>query len=365
LKRLVYKLILVFNILLALVLILSQLSVYVSPAKFWPLAFLGLIYPYLLAANILMFTFWLLFRKKEFLISFIAILTGWNILSSVVQINFKFLKKQEIRGKYTRSYREENNIIKVMTFNVRVFNARDSIYKFVKQEDPDIICFQEYYTQENGLFAASRLYKSLKNTPYRHTNYTIGKNSPSHYGIATFSTFPIVGKGIIQLDNTFNSAIYTDIKINQDTIRIFNNHLQSVHLGAENYSFLDSLKLRYSDQQLEEIMDISHRLKNAFLKRSKQADLISEKIAESPYPVIICGDFNDTPVSYTYKKMRSNLSDSFIEAGWGFGNTYSGITPLLRIDYILHNQTMNAIYTERIRLKLSDHYPLITYLKLE
>ena len=338
------------------------------------MAFLGLVYPYILVANILMIVFWLLFRKKEFLISLIAILTGWNILLSVVQPNFRFLKKQEIREEYTREYREENKIIKVMTFNVRAFNiykwekqkdARDSIFRFIHKEDPDIICFQEYYTQEKGLFAASRIYRSLKNTPYRHTYSTIGETSNSQYGIATFSSYPIVGKGTFHFDNTFNTAIYTDIKINEDTVRIFNNHLQSVHLSSKHYSFLDSLNIRYNDQQLDEIVDISHRLKDAFVRRSKQADIISGRISESPHPVIVCGDFNDTPVSYVYKKIRSHLSDSFIEAGWGIGNTYPGITPSLRIDYILHNQKMNAIYTERIRLKLSDHYPLITYLKLE
>jgi len=374
LKRLVYKFILYFNILLALTIILSQLSVFVSPAKIWPLAFLGLVYPYLLAANILMIIFWLLFRKKEFLISLIAILTGWNILKSVVQPNFRFLKKEESREKYSRSYREKNNIIKVMTFNVRAFNtykdgknkyARDSIFRFIQLEDPDIICFQEYYSQEKGIFAASRLYKSLKNTPFRHINSSIDNKSGSDYGIATFSSYPIVGKGIIHFDNTINAAIYTDIKINKDTFRIFNDHLQSVNLKANNFSFLDSLGLRYNEQQIEEILDISHRLKNAFVRRSKQADLISGKIAASTHPVIVCGDFNDTPVSYTYKKIRSRLSDSFIEAGWGLGNTYQGISPLLRIDFILHNPAMKAVYTERIHLKLSDHYPLITYLKFE
>ena len=185
-----------------------------------------------------------------------------------------------------------------MTFNVRAFNARDSIYRFIQQEDPDIICFQEYYTQEKGLFAASRLHRLLKNTPFRHINSALGNNSSSNYGIATFSSYPVIGKGIIHFENTFNAAIYTDIKIYGDTLRIFNNHLQSIHLRAANYSFLDSLRLRYNEQQMEEILDISHRLKNAFVKRSKQADLISGKIAESPYPVIVCGDFNDTPVSY-------------------------------------------------------------------
>ncbi len=373
-KRLVYKFILYFNIILALLIISSQLSIYVSPAKFWPFAFLGLIYPYILIANIIMIVFWLLFRKKEFLISLVAILTGWNILTSVVQPNFNFLKKKEISEKYTRSFREENQIIKVLSFNVRAFNiynwekykdARDSIFRFVREEDPDIICFQEYYVQEKGLFAASRLYKSLKNTPFRHVNYTLGDNSNSHYGMATFSSYPVVGKGIIRFENTFNAAIYTDININGDTVRVFNNHLQSVHLNAQNYTFIDSLRLRYNDQQIDEILDISHRLKDAFVKRSKQADVISGKIAESPYPVIVCGDFNDTPVSYTYKKIKSGLSDSFIEAGSGISNTYHGITPSLRIDYILHHPEMKAIYTERTRLKLSDHYPLITYLKLE
>jgi len=374
LKRLVYKFIFYFNIILFIITIISQVSIYISPAKFWPFAFFGLVYPYLLAANIVMVAFWLLFRKKEFLISLIAIITGWNILTSVFQPNFSFLKKNEIREKYTRSYREENKIIKVLTYNVRAFNiykwekykdARDSIFRFIRQEDPDIICFQEYYTQEKGLFAASRLYKSLKNTPFRHVNYTLGDNTNSHYGVATFSSYPVVGKGVIRFENTYNAAIYTDININGDTVRIFNNHLQSVHLNSQNYTFIDSLSLRYSDQQLDEILDISHRLKDAFVKRSKQADLLSEKITESPYPVIVCGDFNDTPVSYAYRKIRSGLSDSFIEAGWGIGNTYPGITPSLRIDFILHHPGMNALYTERTRLKLSDHYPLITYLKLE
>lgn len=373
-KRLVYKIILYFNILLAIVLILSQFSIFVSPAKFWPFAFLGLIYPYLLAANIAMILFWIAFRKKELFISLIAIITGWNILTSVIQPNFKFLKKKETRENYTRSFREENKIIKVLTYNVRAFNiygwtqpknAKDSIFRFIQQEDPDIICFQEYFTQEKGLFAASRLYKSLKNTPHRHIYYTMGDNMNSNYGIATFSSYPVVGKGIIRFENTFNIAMYTDININGDTLRIFNNHLQSIHLNARNYIFIDSLKLRYSDQQLDEILDISHRLKDAFVKRSKQADLIAGKIAESPYPVIVCGDFNDTPVSYAYKKIKTGLSDSFTEAGSGIGNTYSGISPSFRIDYILHHPVMNALYTERVRLRLSDHYPLITYLKLE
>lgn len=373
-KRLVYRSILYFNILLAIVLVLSHISVFISPEKIWHFAFLGLAYPYLLAANILLIVFWLLFRKKEFLISLIAIITGYNILTSIVQLNFKFLKKEEIKEKYTRNYRSDNYSIKILSYNVRAFNiynwshpkgAKDSILKFISDEDPDIICFQEYYTQEKGILSTSELYKALKNTPYRHIYYTIGEGQNSHYGIATFSSYPIVNKGVTRFENSFNISIYTDINVKGDTLRIFNSHLQSVHLNAQNYTFLDSLRLRYNDQQLNEILDISHRLKDAFVKRAQQADVLSEKISESPYPVIICGDFNDTPVSYTYKKIKSSLSDSFMEAGSGIGSTYSGIFPTFRIDYILHHSNMTALYTERVRLKLSDHYPILTYLRCD
>lgn len=373
-KRLVYRFVLYFNILFAIILVLSHLCVFISPEKIWHFAFLGLAYPYLLAVNLLLIIFWLVFRKKEFLISLIAIISGWNILTSIVQLNFKFLQEKEIKEKYTRDYRKDNQTIKVLSYNVRAFNiyswtqpggAKDSILRFIREEDPDIICFQEYYTQEKGAFSTSDLYRSLKNTPYRHVYYTIGENQNSNYGIATFSSYPIVGKGVTRFEKSLNISIYTDIAFNGDTIRIFNNHLQSVHLNPKNYAFLDSLRLRYSNQQLDEILDISHRLKDAFVKRARQADLISGKISESPYPVIICGDFNDTPVSYAYKKIRSSLSDSFIEAGSGIGSTYSGIFPTFRIDYILHHPDINAIYAERVRLKLSDHYPMLTYLRLD
>jgi endonuclease/exonuclease/phosphatase family metal-dependent hydrolase len=342
--------------------------------KIWPFAFLGLAYPYLLVLNLLLIIFWLFFKKEEFLISLIAILTGWNILTSIIQPNFKFLKEEEIKKIYTRDYRKNNRTIKVLSYNVRAFNiygwtqpkgAKDSILKFIHEEDPDIICFQEFYTEEKGTFSISGLYKSLKNTPCHHVYYTIGEGQNSNYGIATFSSFPIVGKGVTRFENSFNISIYTDIDYNGDTIRIFNNHLQSVHLNPHDYPFLDSLKLRYTDEQIGEILDISHRLKNAFIKRARQADMLAEKISESPYPVIICGDFNDTPVSYTYKKIKSSLSDSFMEAGSGIGSTYSKIFPSFRIDYILHESNMKAIYTERVRLKLSDHYPVLTYLRLD
>jgi endonuclease/exonuclease/phosphatase family metal-dependent hydrolase len=373
-KRVINRFILFFNILLAVLLVSSHLAVIVDPQKVWQFAFLGLVYPYLLLANALMILYWLILKRKEFLVSFIAIISGWNILTSVIQPNLRFTKEDQISKTNTRSFRRDNQMLKVLTYNVRAFNlynwvnfmeAKDSILRYIIHEDPDIICFQEYYSRERGSFTSADLYRLLNHTPYRHIHYTIGENSNSRYGIATFSSYPIVGSGVIRFDNTINVTIYTDIDFNGDTIRIFNNHLQSIHLNKRNYAFIDSLRLRYSDQQLKDFLDISIRLKDAYIKRAEQAEIISGHIVNSPYRVIVCGDFNDTPVSFTYKKMKRGLSDSFIEAGSGTGNTYAGSFPSFRIDFILHSPGLTALYTHRTRLRLSDHYPLLTYLRIE
>ena len=373
-KRIINRIILFFNILLAFLLILSHLAVIVDPQKIWQIAFLGLGYPYLLTANAVMILYWLILKRKELLVSFIAIISGWNILTSVIQLNFDFTKEAQLSKTYTRSFRSDNKVIKVLTYNVRAFNlynwvnfekAKDSIFRFIIHEDPDIVCFQEYYSQERGRFTSADLYRLLNRTPYRHIHYTIGENRNTHYGIATFSSYPIVGSGVIRFNNTINVTIYTDIDFYGDTIRIFNNHLQSIHFNRRNYAFIDSFRLRYSDQQLQDFLDISFRLKDGYIKRAEQAEIISGHIARSPYCVIVCGDFNDTPVSFTYKKMRPGLADSFIEAGSGFGNTYSGSFPSFRIDFILYSPELTAICTHRKRLKLSDHYPLITYLRID
>jgi endonuclease/exonuclease/phosphatase family metal-dependent hydrolase len=153
--------------------------------------------------------------------------------------------------------------------------------------------------------------------------------------------------------------------IDQDTFRVYNCHLQSVNLDSEQYQILDSLKFRYDDEQIAEIRDISGRLRDAFIKRAAQADIIKADISTCPHPVIVCGDFNDTPVSYTYRTIRDGLLDAFSESGWGLGRTYNGEFPSFRIDYILHSESIEALYFSREKIMLSDHFPIIGYLKLK
>lgn len=372
-KRLLNRLLVFVNFLLAGILLLSYLSAYISPARLWIFAFLGLSYPYLLLINILFCIFWMIFLKRELFISLIAILIGWNNLVNHIQIHpGRGIQQKEIR-KAGRQERTEENLIKVLSFNIHAFDLYNwnknpeslhDILNFIKDEDPDIICLQEYFAEKSGRVTMEDVYRALKKTPYRHIYYTFGEKSNGKYGIATFSSFPVTGKGAIRFENTLNTCIFTDILIGNDTLRIYNSHLQSVHLEKIHYLLLDSLSFDNNEEQINELKDISSRLRRAFIKRSLQADKIAGHIQDCPYPVIICGDFNDTPSSYTYHKIRNDFYDSFVEAGSGFGHTYTGKFPSFRIDYILHDQAIESMYFKRIKNSLSDHYPIISFLKI-
>ncbi len=151
------------------------------------------------------------------------------------------------------------------------------------------------------------------------------------------------------------SRMYLIVK---DTVRVYNCHLQSIRFGAEEYKFLQNLGKDEDEQTVKRTRNILSRLRIAFIKRATQADMIAKHIKKCPYPVIICGDFNDTPLSYTYKKITEGLVDAFRESGSGFGTTYAGPIPGLRIDYLLHSPEISAFNFKITRAKLSDHYPV-------
>lgn len=354
-KRIVYKLLRYFNYLLILGLLLAYVSVYVNPEKSWFFAFFGLAYPFLLLANIMFIIFWIVKKKIFFLIPLITVLVGWNYLTSLVQISIKSNAKTT-----------GENAFSILTYNVRLFDLYDwnedkntsgKIFEYINSVNPDLICFQEFYTKNAEGITEENISGYLNNNYHSHINYTI-ENPRSNYGIATYSKYPIVNRGLIQFKNSSNSTIYTDVVIHNDTIRIFNCHLQSIRFNSNNYSFISNSKELNEDERMREIKDISFRLRDAFVKRAGQAKILSRYIESSPYPVMVCGDFNDVPVSYTYKVIKKDLKDSFIEAGSGIGNTYIGKFPSFRIDYILHNKSIECIDYEVANIELSDHYPV-------
>jgi endonuclease/exonuclease/phosphatase family metal-dependent hydrolase len=356
LKALLHNTILLINIVFVIFLLVSYLSARTNPQFFWMVALFGLAYPFLVIINAGFVIYWIARWRIVFLFSFIAIIAGWSHLSSTFQVRF------------TRDQpRETANTFTFLSYNVRLFNLynwindpglKNSIYELILGEDPDILCIQEYFYNSNDPYNNTRNFRRLHDR-YKHIAYSSTNGKNFNFGIATFSRYPIINSGNIKFINSSNISIYSDIVINSDTVRVFNNHLQSVQFTPENKSFLDSLGRHNSRRNIAGGIDIAYKLKEAFIRRSRQVDIIVRHIQESPYPVIITGDLNDTPVSYTYRRLRGqDLDDAFVVSGRGTGNTYVARVPFFRIDYILHSRQLQSFYYNSPRVILSDHYPL-------
>ena len=177
------------------------------------------------------------------------------------------------------------------------------------------------------------------------------------FGVVTFTRYPIVNMGEIRSESAQNMAIYTDVIIGKDTVRIFNVHLQSYLIDTRKYDIINSPGLD-EEKDLREIREIFSKLKRAFQVRAKQVREIREIINKTKYPVIVCGDFNDTPVSYAYQKIKGNLEDSFVESGSGLGLTYIGKLPSNRIDNILYSDNFESYNFEAFNYRMSDHLPV-------
>jgi endonuclease/exonuclease/phosphatase family metal-dependent hydrolase len=333
---------------------------------------MGLAYPYILLLNLLFMIFWIMMKKKEFIISFLAILLGWNTLTDYFSIHPSSLFRRAYFENLERSERQADRQIKVTSFNVRAFNeynwagnpsTGEDIISLLRREDPDVLCLQEYYRSRWEPYTSDNLMGALDRTPFHHLEYSISTRD-KQYGLAIFSHYPILGSGKVDLGESLSLCSWADIRVGEDTLRIYNMHLQSIRLSSRHYRMIDSLKFRYDDQQMEEIRDLSTRLRDAFIKRAVQADHIASHMAGCPYPIIACGDFNDTPVSYTYKRIRGELNDVFTECGWGAGRTYNGKFPSFRIDYILSSREFESLHFMRRKVKLSDHFPITGYLRI-
>jgi len=360
-KKFLKGLILILNVLVAAALLLSYLAPFLNPSTWFLPAIFGLAYPYLLILNLIFLLYWLIRLKREILISLVIILLGWNHLNNLLPLNFR---DSEIPVNVNRE-----RMFKVLSYNIRQFDlihwtreveVKEHILHFVNEQDPDILCLQEYYTSNRKGERPEEIVRELEQLPERAVYYSPDTRGDIGIGIATFSRFPILKKSRIPFNTTFNAAMYTDIQLNDDTVRIFNVHLQSIRFRDEDYAFMDTVRLKYPNQQMRGIKNIGSQLKKAFILRAEQAEMISNYIKDSPYPVIVMGDFNDTPHSYTYRKIRRGLHDAFRKSGKGFGYTYSGDLPKFRIDYILYSDPLIPDGFKRLKKDYSDHYPITT-----
>lgn len=354
------RLLLAANIIVIICLGLGFMAAWIAPDQNWLFAFAGLAFPYAALLNLIFIFIWLAGGKKYFILSLLAFLICWNRQSSYIQFNSKPVSETNKTG------------IKVVSYNVRIFDLYNwkskktsktcsEILGLLENQKPDILCLQEYHAGRKGTIDMQDSVMHHTGLKYRHIAYARSKNKTRPYGIATFSRWPIISSGIIKFDNnSVNFCIYSDVAIGQDTIRFFNIHLESIQLSQEDYLYVSELTNQYENQELisKNIITITRKLKKAFIARAGQARTIASRIKSSPYPVVVCGDFNDTPSSYSYNQLSDGLSDAFKKSGRGIGQTYAGKLPSFRIDYILYDPKFTSINYTRIREQLSDHYPI-------
>ena len=385
----------ILNYIAALFLLASYLAALISPELFWPVALIGLLYPPLVLLNILFVVYWIIRRKKYFLISLIFIALGWTHHSRILHWN------SIIESEKAEIVSTENRF-KLMSYNVRLFDlynwrsdknkvTRDKIFDFINSESADVLLLQEFFVDDTKYFRTLDTMLLFLNAQNYHVEYTTSLRGNNHWGIATFSVFPIVNRGRVEFaEKSNNICIYTDLLVNTDTIRVYNSHLASIHFNYEEYDLIqkmggagkdsqsrDSSGKLGNSQQIKDISDddvsfidvsfkMVERLKIAFKKRAKQAEQIAEHMDKSPYKSIHAGDFNDTPTSYAYSTLVENRVDAFVNSGSGMGSTYSDKLPSYRIDYILHDVNLQSDGFQTITSnEFSDHYPLSCWFTID
>ncbi len=327
------KFLVFINIILAVLLIISYSLLYVSP----------------------------FFNLKSSFISLIAILIGINFIDLIIPLSGLFGESEEI----------SDSKLKVMSYNVALFGfykpdesrqTKDSILNIIDYEQAHIVCLQEAYWGTSKNFIT--INAIMRNSEYKYSNkspLTSSAKNKHKFGLVTLSKYPITNSFSYDFPNSNNGFSYSDIAINKDTVRVYNCHLQSIRLNQNDYEIISTVE---KDKNMDNIdnnkaMFIFTKYLNSVSTRAQQAEMIKASIDSCKFPVIVCGDFNDFPISYSYLKLAENLNDSFVEKGGLNGGTWNKIAIPQRIDYILFSDKFTCNYHKIIKKDFSDHFPII------
>lgn len=329
--------------------LIAYLSPYVSPAQAWLAGFFSMAIPVLLLLHTFLLAYYIVQRKSRYLYSLVALVLGYRYLMASFSVS--------------NPSDPENEPFTVLSYNVRVFNTYAFLQKenepgkamidWLTQEDADIKCLQEYYNnQQSSIFNTTAQLKSAGG--YRgYVKPNLVNRKGAEFGLATFSRYPILQQGTVALPDSTHFGIYTDLKVKGDTLRVYNIHLQSMSIDERDLSDLESVTDNYSS--------LFHKLKRGFVSRANQIDYLIGHLQASPHSIIVCGDFNDLPYSYTYFTLRQWLHNAFEQAGNGLGFSYNGRLFFLRIDNQFYSKSLQAHSFKTIRrVTYSDHFPVVT-----
>jgi endonuclease/exonuclease/phosphatase family metal-dependent hydrolase len=359
------KFVLIANIFAVISLLISYLASYSDPASLWITSFFGLAYPAILIINVLFIVYWLIRWPRFALISAIAILAGWSVILNYIG----FRENTAIMVP-----KSSESFIRIMTYNVHNFKqfgdkndqfTKDQILNVIRNEQPDVICFQEFFSRKKGEYNFRKYIQEILNTEHYYFKPSTD-NGYEAIGMAIFSKFPIVKQGSIQFAKkmNWNEAIWADLKKGDKTFRVYNVHFQSISFQPEDYQYLQKVR-KEIETDVESSKKIGGRLKRAFIKRANQVKMVKSHTDSCTIPYIVAGDFNDTPISYTVQTISKGMNNGFREKGSGFGVTYNGAFPNFQIDYIFTSPEFSVKNYLIIDKKLSDHFPVRTDLELK
>ena len=335
-----------FNIALTILTFLAYVLPFLAPKLFPFLSVLTLVLPLFLIVNGLFFIYWMVQFKRQMILSGIVLILGITFVNKF----YKFSSTDQ-------SFEEKDFI--VMSYNVRLFNlfqwiprenVGSDIKEFINEQNPDILCIQEYSeTAKVDL----RVYKH---------KFIFMQGKKIKTGQAIFSKYPIVDSGNIEFPESDNLIVYADIRKGKDTIRVYNMHLQSIKISPDVNEMQDNV----DSINTQKSQAIFKRIGKAFTKQQIQAEILMNHKKSCHYPIIICGDMNNSAFSYVYRNIKGKLNDCFEEAGKGFGQTYNFKYYPARIDYIFADKSMKVKSFQNFpQFKNSDHYPILTRLMIE
>jgi len=358
-----YGLLLV-NIFITLWLFACYAASVISPAGVRYIALFSLTTPFAILANTLFIIIWLFTRRKwRLLFPLLSLAFCSKLIPAVFGLNY--FKGNDIT--------HQANTVKLMHWNIHGMGYYDKrgndyasqIMNIIKDESPDILCLPEYYINKRDSLRPFG-YKIMSDNNFKEYRFCMDNPyNDVNFGIAVFSKYPInahkyyrIGKDIymMQCDVVLPAAKGTQI------VRMFFTHLRSFMFSLKDKEYIADVKNKkgmgiWGNERTYMFLD---KLNNDYAERASEAANASAIIKQSPYPVLLCGDMNDLPGSYTYTTMRNGLDDAFSNKGKGLGRTYNELSPTLRIDDIFYDpHALRIIGYNVLHYHFSDHYPLI------
>lgn len=352
-----YRPILWINYFFIILLLLTNLSPFIAPDLFWPTSILGLTFPIVLIINVIFFIGWLLIGKKYLLYSALAILLSYSLVFDHIQVM-----------KNNNTYHYHSDTLHIFSFNARNLSnnnlsigdkrVRDEILDFMMDQDADFICFQEFQSYPTkGVYSVKEFKTNLNHKYFHQTPYLLENTHEFVDLLVMYSRYPIQESRDFYMDGKAY-GFFVDINIHGKIYRLFNLHLESNHFNQNDYEIFTDKEVNLNQKKRNQVFLLLQKLKKYSVKRSYQARTIRTEIENSPYPVIVAGDFNDIPASFTYHHIRGDLRDAFKQKAIGYSNTYNGNLPPMRIDYLLFDSQINIHDYQVLKPDFSDHFPI-------